>query len=369
MIGTLPAGSARKSAENIPGQRARAVLKDASMNVKYARASLLAGLGLLTACSTAADPGRNAPDGSSADSSFPSAVYSGCTLYANAGGVLIGYLEASALSLTTSGSSVTARFGTEGDAGPVGTVELVSTSSTSATLGAAGQGFAGIWGSCGGGAVLLDSGTYVVADPLPALADLELTAASAVAVNGVAFLTLTGTVGDVDGGPGCAADTPPTGPTNIMAMCLQSPGSGSIAAVPTTAATGAGFVPGSYQCYGETERVSPHDSSGSNNEGQLVLARSGSSGLLSATYTADWVAGSSVTFTPTSDTTAVAASSPLASLGCESDRGTDSALDVIAAAMTATGSTLFVGVTVDTGSGACPGQTSTTTLACTPTTP
>jgi hypothetical protein len=319
---------------------------------------LLAGLGVVTACGTGADDaGRGASNGSSADSTFPTATYAGCTLFATGGGV-IGSLDSSVLTLATSGTSVTAGFGAEGDAGPVGTVDLVATSITSATLDAPGQSFAGEWGSCGAGAVRLDSGSYVVSSPLPAAADIELTAANAVITNGVAFLALNGPVDDVDGGPGCAADEPPAGQLTAFVMCEQQTGGASApSTVPATSAAGAKLNAGSYACYGSVERVAGSSGFGSSSAGTLVVAGSGSS--ITASYRDDdSFASGALTFAATSDTTAVAAAGQAWTV--------DSILTTTtAAALTANGTTLFLGIAADVRDPSAP-QTTTTLLVCTP---
>jgi hypothetical protein len=316
---------------------------------------VLASLGVLTACGTRTDGAGQAPStGSSAETTFPSAVYAGCTLFANGGGGEVGLLEESVLSLTTSGTSVTGSFGVEGDAGPIGIVDLVATSSTSATLSAPGQRFAGEWGSCGAGATRLDSGAYVVSSPLPAAANIELVAANAVVANGVAFLSFNGPVDDIDGGPGCAPDAPAAAELTALVMCTHPIGGSTTASSATaTSATGAAFTAGSYSCYGQAARTSASGGGSAYSAGTLLLARNGSS--ISATYSGDPFASGALTFAATSGTTAVAAAGQAWTVESLATTST-------AAALTANGTTLFLGVAGNAGTE----QTTTTLLVCTP---
>jgi hypothetical protein len=248
------------------------------------------------------------------------------------------------------------------------------TSESSATLSGPGQGFSGEWGFCGGGAIQLDGGGIVVADPAPAEATLSLTSAELAVDQGVAFLQLEGPVVDVQGMPGCTPDGPPSGGLSALLVCDASSGASVGNAVANTT-TASRFGAGAYDCTSTAASVVSYqgeeDHSTIGGSGTLTLTANGAS--LEAVYSGGTNASGTLDFVVTSDSSANPVPGQIITVGCGAIDPTTLAqvtaptpADVTAAALTTDGTTLYLTFLSKTSVGVCADQTATTVLVCTP---
>ena len=253
------------------------------------------------------------------------------------------------------------------------TFTLSATSDSSATLSGSGQGFSGEWAFCGGGAVQLDGGKVAIADPAPTEATLSLTFAELTVDQGVAFLQMEGPVVDIQGSPGCTPDGPPTGGLSALLVCDVSSGNGVGNAQATT--TTSRFVTGAYDCNSTAASVVSYqgeeDHSTIGGSGTLALTANGPS--LEAVYSGDANASGTLDFVVTSDSSANPVPGQTITVGCGAIDPTTSMQvnaptpgEVTAAALTTDGTSLYLTFLSKTSGGACPDQTASTVLVCTP---
>ncbi len=303
-------------------------------------------------------------------------MYSDCTWLLTTGTAESAASSAS-LTLAPDGPSVVATFQSEGQ--PTATFDLRATSHSSATLTASGQGFAGRWGYCGGGVVVLDSGDVAVGSPAPTQATLSLSSAELTVDQGVVFVQMNGAVVDVQGQPGCAPDGPPTGPTSALLVCEASStgdgGTGAGDAGAPTSATSA-FVTGSYDCSSTVFTVVTYDGVQDNvvssgGAGTLTLNADGSS--LNAAYSLGTLTSGTLDFTITSDSSANPVPGQTIEVACGGIDPTTmmspndpTVTQVSAGALTTDGTTLYLTFLGRVPSGTCSGQTSSIVLQCTP---
>ena len=253
------------------------------------------------------------------------------------------------------------------------TFTLRATSGSSATLSGPGQGFSGEWAFCGGGAVQLDGGGVAIADPAPTEATLSMTSAELAVDQGVAFLQLEGPVVDIQGSPGCNPDGPPSAGLSALLVCDVSSGNGVGNAQATT--TTSRFVTGAYDCNSTASSVVSYqgeeDDSTIGGSGTLRLTANGSS--LTTVYGGDANAVGTLDFVVTSDSSANPVPGQTITVGCGAFDPTTSMQvnaptpgEVTAAALTTDGTALYLTFLSKTSGGACPDQTASTVLVCTP---
>jgi hypothetical protein len=289
------------------------------------------------------------------------------------GGTFENAATSATLTLAPSGTSIQATFQSEGQ--PSAMLNLRETSNLSASLAASNQGFPGEWGYCGGGAVELDGGRYVVADPAPAPATLNLSSAQIAVDEGVAFLQLVGPVIDVQGQNGCAPDQSPSSPLSALLVCDTSSTSGNSGPTGGTVANSA-FAPGAYDCTSLVTGTVTYDGKedGVTDEGMagvLTLTANGSS--LTAAYSDDSAGSGSLQFTLTSDRSAnlvPGQTFDVTCLGLDPTTlmsSTDPTVtQASAGALMTDGTTVYLTFLGNVPSGTCAGQTSTMVLQCTP---
>jgi hypothetical protein len=344
---------------------------------------LLAGLAVGSIACGGIDSGSSKAGGSSNDAgstddggAFPSGAYSDCQ-WLLSGGTFESTSSPATLTLAPicsgSGCASSSLVATFQSGQTTTTFTVRATSDSSATLSGPGQGFPGEWAFCGGGAIQLDGGGVVVADPAPTQATLSLTSAELVVDEGVAFLQLEGPVVDVQGSPGCTPDGPPSGALSALLVCDVSSGNGAGNAQPTT--TASRFASGAYDCTSTAASVvgyqGEEDHSTVGGSGTLTLTPNGS--RLEAVYSGDANASGTLDFVVTSDSSASPVPGQTLTVGCGAfDPTTSMQVNaptpgaVTAAALTTDGASLYLTFLSKTSGGACADQTATTVLVCTP---